>query len=96
VSPLAVLTAIVFGSAAAISFGLTATLVVFTVLRGEQPQLAQELGPLLRSCFWFIALAAISGTALYAVLKQRVWWGWAQGALWAGVLLVGAVFWPRG
>jgi len=95
VSPLAVLTAIVFGSAAAISFGLTATLIVFAVLQGEQPQLARELGTLWRNCLWFIALAAVSGGALYALLKHRVWWGWAQGALWAGVVIVGAVFWPR-
>jgi hypothetical protein len=93
--PLAVLTAIVFGSAAAISFGLTATLVVFAVLQGEQPQLAHELAPLLRSCLWFIALAAVSGTALYSALKQRTGSGWAQGAMWFAIGVVGLVYWPR-
>jgi hypothetical protein len=95
VSPLAVLTAIIFGSAAAISFGLTATLVVFTVLRGEQPQLQHEIAPLLRSCMWFLALAAVSGAALYAALKQNTWRAWAQGAMWLSIGVVGAVFWPR-
>ena len=93
--PLAVLTAIVFGSAAAISFGLTATLVVFAVLQGEQPQLAHELVPLLRSCLWFVALAAVSGAALYSALKQRTWSNWAQGAMWCAIGVVGLVYWPR-
>ncbi|MBC7984194.1 MAG: hypothetical protein H7Y02_10105 [Candidatus Obscuribacterales bacterium] len=94
-SPLAVLTAIVFGSATAISFGLTATLIVFLVLRGERPQLAHELPSLLRSCLWFVGLAAVSGVALYAALKRERWRGWAQLVLWSAVTLVGFVFWPR-
>jgi hypothetical protein len=95
VSPLAALTAIIFGSAAAISFGLTATLVIFLALKGEQPQLAHEIAPLVRSCLWFIALAGVSGAALYAALKMMSWRLWMQGAMWLTVLVVGAAYWPQ-
>ena len=46
VRPLTVITGIVLGSAAATTFGLAATLVVFLVLSGEHPQFRGEL-PLL-------------------------------------------------
>jgi hypothetical protein len=95
VSPLAALTAIIFGSAAAISFGLTATLVIFLALRGEQPQLAHEIPPLISSCLWFIALAGVSGVALYAALKMLPWRIWMQGAMWLAVISVGAAYWPQ-
>lgn len=88
------LTAIVFGSATAISFGLTATLVVFVSLRAERPQLVHELPQLLVSCLWFIGLAAVAGSALYAALKKTRWLPWTQCLLWLAVGLVGFVFWP--
>ena len=47
--PLTVLNAIILGSAAAITFGLTAVLIIYLILRGRYPELANEFGPLLRS-----------------------------------------------
>jgi hypothetical protein len=44
---------------------------------------------------WFIALATVSGTALYSALKQRTWSTWAQGAMWCAIGIVGLVYWPR-
>jgi hypothetical protein len=41
--PLTVLTGIVLGSAAATTFGLAATVVVFAVLASEEPQFRSEL-----------------------------------------------------
>jgi hypothetical protein len=93
-SPLAVLTALIFGSAAAISFGLTATAIVFLILRGEQPELQRELPALLRSCAWFWLLGAVAGAALFGLLKQRSWrWG-AQAGMWAVLALIAFVYWP--
>ncbi len=94
--PLAVLTALVFGSAAAISFGLTATTIVFLVLKGEQPQLARELPALARSCVIFLTLSAVSGGCLYATLKGLAWRRYAQAAMWLSVAAVVWIFWPSG
>ena len=44
--PFAVLNAILFGSAAAITFGLFAVLIIYLVLQGRHPQLATEFGTL--------------------------------------------------
>ena len=47
--PFAVINAILFGSAAAITFGLCSVLIIYLVLQGRHPQLAAEFGPLVRS-----------------------------------------------
>jgi hypothetical protein len=89
------LIALIFGSSAAISFGLTATAIVFLVLKGEQPQLMHELPTLIRSCCGFLALSAISGGCLYATLKQLRWqWG-AQAAMWLGLVIIVYAYWPK-
>jgi hypothetical protein len=93
--PLAVLTALVFGSSAAISFGLTATTIVFFVLRVEQPQLDRELPSLVRSCLCFLALAAVSGGCLYATLKDLRWRNAGQAGMWIAVTLVAYAYWPK-
>ena len=93
--PWAVLIAIVFGSASAISFGLIATSVVFLVLKNEHPELDRELQPLLLSCAWFASLAAVSGAALYSTLKQLWWRKYAQGAMALALIAVAIVYWPK-
>ena len=92
--PLAVLMAMVFGSAAAISFGLTATVVVFLVLRGEQPELRQELPSLLQSCAWFWLLSTVAGAALYSTLRRLRWRMAAQFAMCAVVAMIAIHYWP--
>ena len=57
--PLAVLIAIVFGSAAAISFGLLSTLIVFVVLRNKHPEVAAELPQLLLSSAVVLVIVAM-------------------------------------
>lgn len=93
--PFAVLNAIVFGSAAAISFGLVAVLVIYLVLQGRHPQLAAEFAPLLRSAALFLALATASGLSLYGTLKGLNWRRAAQAAMWAALALTIALYWPR-
>ena len=93
--PAAVLIAIVFGSATAISFGLMATGVVFVLLYADNPRLSRELPPLLVSCLWFVALAGVSGATLYATLKGLRWRNFAQVATVLAVLAVGFAYWPK-
>jgi hypothetical protein len=92
--PLAVLNAILFGSAAAIAFGLSGVAVVFLILRGRHSEIGAELPALLQSGLLFVALTAVSGASLFAMLKG-LWWRWlAQWAMW--LLVAGiAVFYVR-
>lgn len=93
--PLGVLNAIVFGSAAAITFGLASVLFIFVLLQGRHSELAVEFGPLLRSSALFATLAAVAGASLYASLKGLRWRWIAQGLMWLTVLALGMFYWPR-
>lgn len=93
--PLGVLNAIVFGSAAAITFGLTSVLIVFVVLQGRHSELATEFVPLLRSSAVFAVLSAVAGASLYASLKRLRWRWMAQALMWFTVIAVGMFYWPK-
>lgn len=92
--PLAVLSAILFGSAAAITFGLGGVLTVFLILEGRHPEMRAELPALWRSALLFAVFATVSGLSLYSLLKELKWRWIAQIATW--LLLIGiAVFYVR-
>jgi hypothetical protein len=93
--PLAVLNAIVFGSAAAISFGLGGVLVIFLILQGQYPQMRAEFPVLVRSSVLFALLAAISGASLLGMLRGRPWRWLAHAAMWLVVVGIAAIYWPR-
>ena len=93
--PLTVINAIVLGSAAAITFGLTAVLVIYLFLKDRHPQLIQEFGPLMRSAGQFAVLTAVAGASFIAMLKTLTWRWIAQAAMWLTVLVIGALYWPR-
>lgn len=93
--PLAVLNAIVFGSAAAITFGLLGVVVIFLVLKGSNPALGDEFPALVRSSAVFTVLAVVSGASLWALLKTRQWRWWAQGAMWMAVAGIALLYWPE-
>jgi hypothetical protein len=93
--PLAVLNAIVFGSAAAITFGLGGVLVIFLILQGQYPQMRAEFPVLVRSSGLFALLAAVSGASLLGMLKGRPWRWVAQAAMWLVVMGIAAIYWPR-
>jgi hypothetical protein len=93
--PLTVVNAIVLGSAAAITFGLTAVLVIYLILKGRHPQLAQEFGPLLRSSGQFAVLTIVAAASFIAQLKALRWRWIAQAAMWLTVLAMGVLYWPR-
>jgi hypothetical protein len=90
--PLTILTGIVFGSAAATTFGLAATLVVFAILAGEDPQFRTELPQLAVYLAVFIALTALAGLSFLGLAKERPWRGWAQAALWLSLAGLAALY----
>lgn len=91
--PLAVLTAIVFGSAVAIAFGLSAVLVIFLIIRGESEQLGVEIHRLPVYCLLFIALSGVAGAATYSLMKSLSWRWQAQWAMWVAVAATGGLVW---
>jgi len=95
VGPLAVLTAIVFGSAVTISFGLCSVLVIFLFIRNESDQIGTEIGVLPIYCIGFLALAAISGTAIYSLMKELPWRWKAQAGMWCALSVAALLLWLR-
>jgi len=93
--PLTVLNAIVLGSAAAITFGLTAVLIIYVVLGGRHPQLAAEFGPLIRHSVQFAVLTVVAAVSFVAMLKTLRWRWIAQTALWFTVFAIGVLYWPK-
>jgi hypothetical protein len=91
--PLAVLNAIVFGSAAAITFGLVGVVIVFLVLRGRYPEMNNEFATLLVASGLFALLAAVAGASLFSMLKQLRWRWTAQAAMWLSVAGIAVFYW---
>jgi hypothetical protein len=91
--PLAVITAIAFGSAVAIAFGLNGVLVIMWVLRGESEQMASEIHHLWIYCVLFIVLSLVAGSAMYSLMKRLPWRIKAQWAMWSSLVLTGVLVW---
>jgi len=93
--PFTVLIGIILGSAASISFGLGAVLIVFGVLAGEHPDLSREVPPLVTSLVAFTVLTAASAGSFLGQVKARPWRGWAHLATAACLGVVVLLHWPR-
>jgi cytochrome bd-type quinol oxidase subunit 2 len=93
--PLAVLIAIVFGSLAAMTFGLLSTLIVFFFLKDEHPEFAAELPQLFVASMVVLAMAAAAGASLYSTLRSLKWRGVAMVAMCLIILGGGLIIWPR-
>jgi hypothetical protein len=93
--PFTVLIGIVMGSAASITFGLFAVLVVFALLAGRHPDLSHELPQLLLSLSAFGALTAASAGSFLGQAKRRSWRGWAHVATVVCLAAVLVLYWPR-
>ena len=76
--PAVVVLGFVLGSAAAITFALAGTTIVFVALRSEYPRLDGEFGRLLISVVAFSLLTGAAGSSFYGELKQRPWRRHAQ------------------
>jgi len=93
--PFTVLIGIVMGSAASITFGLFAVLMVFAVLAGRHPDLSHEFPQLLLSLSAFGVLTAASAGSFLGQAKGRPWRGWAHAATVICLAAVVLLFWPR-
>ena len=91
--PLTILIGVVLGSAAATTFALGATLLVFLVLAGEHPQFKAELPLLAVYALIFGILTALAAISFVAELKRRRWRVWAQLLMWSSLAGVGALYW---
>ena len=93
--PFTVLIGIVLGSAASITFGLGAVLIVFCVLVGEHPDLSPELPQLVGSLIAFAGLTFASAGSFLGQVTVRPWRGWAHLATAACLGAVVLLYWPR-
>jgi hypothetical protein len=93
--PFTVLIGIVMGSAASITFGLGAVLIVFCILAGEHPDLSREMPQLIVSLLAFGVLTAASAGSFVGQAKQRSWRVWAHGATVLCLAVVVMLYWPR-
>src|SRR5512134_978081 len=93
--PAVVVLGFLLGSAAAITFALAGTMIVFVVLRSEYPRLEGELRPLLISLGLFSLLTAAAGSSFYGELRERRWRRGALAALFVVLVVVAVYFaWP--
>jgi hypothetical protein len=92
--PLTAVTLIILGSCFSISVSLAAVLVVVLVLGDEYPRLQRELDPLLSSFGLFVIMTAVSAASFYSLIRKYRWRYWAQGAMWLGLVVTGAYYWP--
>ncbi len=93
--PTVVILGFVLGSAAAITFALAGTTIVFVILRSDYPRVAGELGQLLISVGLFAVLTAAAGSSFYGEIKERPWRRMAQGLLVGALATVAAYHaWP--
>ena len=93
--PLTVLIGIVMGSAASITFGLMAVMIVFCILAGAHPDLSRELPELLMSLSAFALLTAASAGSFIGQAKGRPWRGWAHAGTAFCLTAVVMLYWPR-
>ena len=94
--PAVVVLGFVLGSAAAITFALAGTTIVFITLRSEYPRLEDELRPLLLHVGLFSLLTLAAGSSFYGALKERPWRRVALVALIVVLAAVAAYLaWPR-
>jgi hypothetical protein len=84
------------GSAAATTFGLAATLIVFLVLSGETPEFRDELPLLAVYVGIFAVLTALAALSFIGQARQRPWRRWAALGMWGSVAALAALYaWTR-
>jgi hypothetical protein len=86
--PTVIVLGFILGSAAAITFALGGTTIVFLVLRGSHPRLEAELGELLINVGLFLVLTAAAAVSFFAEIKGLEWRGRATAALVAAMVVV--------
>jgi len=92
--PLSVVTLIILGSSFAITFSLTAVVIVVLWLGDEYARLQNEFEPLLKSLLLFLGMTAVCALSFYTLLRNHALRYWAQAAMWLSLLGVGYYYWP--
>ena len=92
--PLSAVTLIILGSCFAITFSLTAVIIMVLVLGDEYPRLQHEFVPLRDSLLIFFGMTVIAAASFYTLAKNHPARYWAQAALWLGLFGVGYYYWP--
>ena len=92
--PLSAVTLIILGSCFAITFSLTAVIIMVLVLGDEYPRLQHEFGPLRESLLIFLGMTLIAAASFYTLAKNHAARYWAQVAMWTGLFGVGYYYWP--
>ena len=93
--PTVVILGFILGSAAAITFALVGTTIVFVVLRSDYPRLESELAPLAISVGLFSLLTVAAASSFYGELKRKEWRRRAWFALGLMLIVVAACHaWP--
>ena len=88
--PVVVVLGFVLGSAAAITFALSGTAIVFLLLRAEHPRLDAEIGELMVNVGLFALLTTAAAASFVGVLRERAWRGRALSALLAVLCAIAA------
>ena len=92
--PMAVLIAIITGSAVALTLSLTMSAIVFWLLPEYSARLAPEVRPLLKGLAWSWGLMLVGAAAFVGELRQRRW-RYAPELLLAGMLTtLLVIYWP--
>lgn len=92
--PMAVLLAIIMGSAVALTVSLTMSAIVFVLLPEYASRLASERLPLLRALLWGWSLAAVAATSFIGEIRNRPWRYPAQILLGVMLGILGWMYWP--
>ena len=92
--PLSVVTLIILGSSFAITFSLSAVIIVVLVLGDEYPRLQREFEPLLASLALFLGMTTIAAASFYTLLKNHAARYWLNAAMWLALYGVGYYYWP--
>ena len=92
--PLSAVTLIILGSCFAITFSLTAVIIVVLVLGDEYPRLQHEFDPLLKSLSVFLGMTVIAALSFYTLATNHALRYWVQAGMWLGLLATGLYYWP--
>lgn len=92
--PLTAVNLIILGSCFAITFSLSAVVIVVLVLGDEYPRLDREFEPLLASLGVFLLMTGISAASFYSLIKTHPLRYWAQAGMWLGLFATGWYYWP--
>lgn len=92
--PLSVVTLIILGSSFAITFSLSAVILVVLLLGPEHPRLQNEFEPLLASLVLFLGMTAIAAASFYTLIRNHAARYWVNAAMWLALVGVGYYYWP--